>query len=168
MAKVWLITGSGNGLSDGISSLTSPCGSNRIFHNECGESANSGAVGPRRVAPSCAHSRTLLFANGSLRGASMIHSNVTEKGDSYELPTFGQQRTSSFRSSARHDDLRRGLGLGFGKGRGTKGVRRFPRGRRQFHRHRELLHQRDERIVPRRVYGGPPPESRDGNEIQPC
>jgi len=54
MAKVWLITGSGNGLSDGIPSLTSPCGYNSIFRNERGESANSGAVGPRRVRTSFA------------------------------------------------------------------------------------------------------------------
>src|ERR1700719_2064979 len=35
----------------------------------------------------------------------------------------------------------------------------------QFHRHRELLHQRDERIVSRRVYGGPSPECGPGHEI---
>ena len=45
-------------------------------------------------------------------------------------------------------------GWGFSQGRSTQGVRRLSRGRRQFHRYRELLHQRDERIVSRRVYEG--------------
>ena len=59
-------------------------------------------------------------------------------GTSYAIQTFRQQRGSSFRSSAWHHDLWRGLGLGFSQGRSTQGVRRLSRGRGQFHRHRNF------------------------------
>src|SRR5580704_552990 len=49
----------------------------------------------------------------------------------------------------------------------AEGIRCFPRGWGQFYRYRQPLHKRDQRIVPRRVYPGPPPEPRDGHEIQP-
>src|ERR1700688_4942445 len=57
------------------------------------------------------------------------------------------------------------MGLGFSQGRSTQSVRRLSRGRGQFHRHRQLLHERDERIVSRRVYEGPSREHGAGYEI---
>ncbi len=59
-------------------------------------------------------------------------------------------------------------GWGAAKDEARKGIRRLPRGRRQFHRHRQHLHQRHQRIVPRRVHGGPPAERGAGHEIHQC
>src|ERR1700757_4648855 len=91
-----------------------------------------------------------------------------EKEISHEIPTFGQLRTPGFGGGARHNDLRRRMGLGFSQGRSTQGVRRLSRGRGQFHRRRQLLYKRDERIVSRRVYQGRSPERGAGHEILEC
>src|ERR1700745_3435154 len=55
-----------------------------------------------------------------------------EKEISHEIPTFGQLRTPGFGGGARHNDLRRRMGLGFSQGRSAQGVRRLSRGRGNF------------------------------------
>src|SRR6266508_4477436 len=83
--------------------------------------------------------------------------------EEYEIQTTRKFWTAGFGNGSWNNDLWRRLGLGCRKGRSAKGVRRLPRGRWQFHRHRKRVHERDERIVPRRIYAGPPQEYEAGS-----
>ena len=65
-------------------------------------------------------------------------------GESFDhaIPTAWQVWPAGLGTVPRHDDLRRGLGLGLVEGRESPDPRRLLRGGRQLHRHRQRLHQR--------------------------
>ena len=85
----------------------------------------------------------------------------------HAIQTPWKERSASFRVVPRHDDLRRRLRLGLAQGGKPQGLRRLSGSRRQLHRHGQLLHQRHQRVVPRRIHAGPSGAAGLGDQVHP-